>query len=73
MDLHYSTFEYLKPTDIQMEKMAECREEFKKFVMKIDNLLAPGSDKDYVIRQIRNAAMWANVTITRYDDGTPRP
>jgi hypothetical protein len=33
--------------------------------------LPPEPDKTYVLRQLRDRAMWANVAITRQPDGTP--
>lgn len=70
--MHNSTFEYLKPTDAQIEDMAEVRKAFAELVNIIDGYLPLGQDKDYTLRLIRTAGMWANVSITRQDDGTPR-
>jgi hypothetical protein len=70
--LHSSTFEYLKPTDHQMEVMAEVRKEFANLALSIDELLPAGPDKTYLLRQLRTCAMWANVCITRGPDGSPR-
>lgn len=67
-----TTFEYLKPTDAQLETMQKMREAFAKIAREVDDVIRPGADKDYVIRLIRDAAMWANVAITREADGTPR-
>lgn len=72
MPLHESTFEYLKPTDEQIAQMAEVREAFAGFVTFLDRKLQDGPDKTYVIRKLRECAMWANVSITREADGTPR-
>jgi hypothetical protein len=70
--LHPTTFEYLKPTDTQMDKMAHMRRLFSTFVSALDNELPDGADKAYIIRLIRDAAMWTNITLTRTADGTPR-
>lgn len=70
--LHASTFEYLKPTDSQMETMAAARFIFKEFTEKLDLLLVDGPDKTYLMRQLRDCAMWANIGITRNPDGSPR-
>jgi hypothetical protein len=70
--MHPTTFEYLKPTDEQLERMAVMRAAFTKFVNEVDYLLPNGADKTYVIRKLRECAMWANVSITRDSDGTPR-
>lgn len=72
MALHASTFEYLKPTDDQLETMATSRAMFKEFVEKLDALLPEGPDKTYMLRKLRDCAMWANICITRTADGTPR-
>jgi hypothetical protein len=70
--LHSSTFEYLKPTDDQINTMGAVREAFRVFVDTIDNWLPSGPDKTYVLRQLRDCAMWANICITRQPDGSPR-
>jgi hypothetical protein len=70
--LHPSTFEYLKPTDAQIEEMAHVRAKFAQFVTDIDAALPAGPDKTFVLRSLRDAAMWANVCLTRGADGSPR-
>lgn len=70
--MHSSVFEYLKPTDDQMQVMANVRAEFKMFAESLDHALPDGPDKTYVMRTLRTAAMWANVAITRQPDGAPR-
>ncbi len=70
--MHASTFEYLKPTDQQLETMASARDEFRKLTASLDVLLPDGPDKTYVMRKLRECAMWANVAITREADGSPR-
>lgn len=70
--MHTTTFEYLKPTDEQIERMSVVRAKFAAFVIDLDYLLPNGADKTYVLRHIRESAMWANVSITREADGTPR-
>lgn len=70
--LHESTFEYLKPTDKQIESMATARKCFGALADYIEVALPNGADKTYVLRLIRTAAMWANVSITRHADGEPR-
>ncbi|HEY2530291.1 MAG TPA: hypothetical protein VGJ20_20535 [Xanthobacteraceae bacterium] len=72
MTLHHSTFDYLKPTERQIFQMQELREAFPKFADLIQRALPDGPDKTHVIRLIRTAAMWANVAITREQDGSPR-
>jgi hypothetical protein len=70
--LHETTFEYLKPTAEQIERMAIVREAARVYCMMLEYHLPDGPDKDYVIRTHRANAMWANVAITRHADGTPR-
>ena len=70
--MHPSTYEYLKPTDEQMEKMARVRAAAKAYNDVLDAELPDGPDKAFVIRAHRSNAMWANVSITRHSDGTPR-
>lgn len=70
--MHSSTYEYLKPTDAQMEAMAELRRAAASYGRILEMLLPDGPDKTFVIRAHRSNAMWANVAITRLPDGTPR-
>ena len=72
MALHPSAFEYLKPNEAQISRMAAVRGEFAEFVHRLDVQLPDGPDKTYVIRKLRECAMWANVCITREADATPR-
>jgi hypothetical protein len=70
--VHDSTFQYLKPSEQQVADMNTVRGAFAEVA---DVVLAkvPGSaDRTYLLRKIRECAMWANVAITRTDDGTPR-
>lgn len=70
--MHPSTYEYLKPTDEQITQMAKVRHAAKAYNDVLDRVLPDGPDKTFVIRAHRSNAMWANVTITRLPDGTPR-
>jgi hypothetical protein len=72
MQLHPSTFEYLMPTEAQKAQMQRCRNAFSMFVSLIDQELPNGPDKTFVLRQLRDTAMWCNVAITRHADGAPR-
>lgn len=72
MPLHPSTYEYLKPTNEQMETMTKVRAAAKAYNDILDDLLPDGPDKTFVIRAHRSNAMWANVAITRHADGSPR-
>lgn len=70
--MHSSTFEYLKPTDAQVETMAKMRSACKAFAETMDLLLPDGPDKTYALRKHREVAMWTNIAITRHADGAPR-
>lgn len=70
--LHETTFEYLKPTEDQLLTMIELRGLFSLFLEDLDPLLPAGPDKTYVLRQLRDCAMWANIAVTRNPDGSPR-
>lgn len=72
MSMHPSTFDYLKPTDDQLERMARVRAAAKAYNDVLDKELPDGPDKTFIIRAHRSNAMWVNVTITRLPDGTPR-
>ena len=70
--MHASTYEFLKPTDFQIEQMAKLRAAAKAYNDVLNAVLPDGSDKTFIIRSHRTTAMWANVAITRLPDGTPR-
>lgn len=70
--LHALTFKYLNPTDNQKLTMAEARTAFANLCTHLDQLLPAGPDKTYVLLQLRDCAMWANIAITRNPDGSPR-
>lgn len=58
MSFHPSTFEYLKPTDDQIERMKVVREAAAEYAMILDRVLPDGSDKTYILRAHRSNAMW---------------
>ncbi len=70
--LHESTFGYLKPTDMQLAQMTTLRQAAAAYAVVVDEALPYGPDKLEILRLIRTAAMWANVAVTRQEDGTPR-
>jgi hypothetical protein len=70
--MHPSTYEFLKPTDQQIEQMARVRAAAKAYSEVLEADLPEGPDKTFVIRAHRSNVMWANVAITRLPDGTPR-
>ncbi len=72
MTLHQSTFAHLQPTDEQIALMEQMRQYSAVYAAALDRLLPDGPDKDFIIRNHRTNAMWANVAITREVDGTPR-
>jgi len=72
MSLHSSTYEYLKPTDEQVDRMSTIRAAAKVYSDVLDGLLPDGPDKTFILRAHRSNAMWANVAITRQADGSPR-
>jgi hypothetical protein len=70
--MHSSTYEYLKPTEKQLEEMAAVRAAAKAYSDVLEQVLPEGPDKTFIIRAHRSNAMWANVSITRLPDGSPR-
>ena len=70
--MHSSTFEYVKPTDDQLETMGRVRKAAAEFAEVINAELPDGPDKTYILRHLRTTAMWCNVAITRQPDGSPR-
>jgi hypothetical protein len=71
-ELHDDTFEYLRPTIEQINRIATVRGAFKIMARELGRLLPDGPDKTYTLRHLRECAMWANVSITREADGSPR-
>jgi hypothetical protein len=72
MTLDESTFEYLKPTEEQFERMAILRKASKDYADLLDYHLPDGPDKTYILRAHRQNAMWVNVAVTREANGKPR-
>jgi hypothetical protein len=72
MALHESTFGYLKPTDKQMSTMQTCRAAALDYARVLELNLPDGPDKTFVLRSLRDVAMWCNIAITRHPDGSPR-
>lgn len=67
-----STFQYLKPTDDQMTLMARARNAATEYAFQLDAIVPEGPDKTYLIRKLREVAMWVNIALTRQPDGSPR-
>lgn len=72
MTLHDSTFQYHKPTELQVAKMDALRAAAAAYAEELDVTLPDGPDKTYILRGLRGLAMWVNVAITRHADGAPR-
>lgn len=70
--MHVSTFEYLKPTDAQLSAMGDARAAAHGYARAIEALVPDGPDKTYILRKLREVAMWVNAAITRQADGSPR-
>jgi hypothetical protein len=70
--LDKTTFEYLKPTDMQVASMSMVRNAGHDYARIIDQTVPDGPDKTYLLRKLREVAMWANIAITRNPDGSPR-
>lgn len=70
--MHQSTFEYLKPTDEQTKTMHVCRSAVWDCSCVLEQFVPDGPDKTYLLRKLREVAMWANIAITRNPDGSPR-
>ena len=72
MTLHDSTFGFLAPTSAQKQQMDHARVCAKRYADELESLLPDGADKTYVLRKLREVAMWANVALTREPNGAPR-
>jgi hypothetical protein len=72
MTLDPSTFEYLAPTKKQVLDMADARAAADTYAKVLEVLVPDGPDKSYILRKLREVAMWANVAITRHANGAPR-
>lgn len=71
MPLHDSTFGFLSPTEEQKAQMGKLREAAKVYADAVAQHCPEGPDKTYVLRKVRECAMWTNVACTRAADGTP--
>jgi hypothetical protein len=72
MTIHSKAFEYLRPTDDQMEHMTTMRSAAANYVAYVEVHVPDGPDRTYLLRKFREVAMWVNVAITRDADGKPR-
>jgi hypothetical protein len=72
MSLHPETFNYIQPTKTQMIDMVSAREAARDYAGTIHIVVPDGPDKTFILRRLREVAMWVNVAITRNADGSPR-
>lgn len=72
MPLHETTFGYLQPTETEFAAMSELRAAAKAYADTIERFVYEGPDKTYLLRKFREVAMWANISVTRNPDGSPR-
>jgi hypothetical protein len=70
--MNVAMFEFLKPSDAQINDMDVCRKAAHQYAEVIEDMVPEGPDKTYLLRKLREVAMWVNVAITRHADGTPR-
>lgn len=52
--------------------MDKARSHAHYYAKYLDSVLPEGSDKTFILRCVRETAMWVNVALTRLPDGTPR-
>lgn len=72
MSLHATTFHYIKPNENQMLTMNKARMVSEQYALALEQLVPDGPDKTYLLRKVREVAMWVNVAITREANGAPR-
>lgn len=72
MTLHETTFNYLKPTDAQVETMDDFRKAFAELAEHIETDVPESRYRSLCITRLEEAAMWVNKAITRHGDGKPR-
>lgn len=72
MPLHESTFEYLKPTDEQIERMTILRRASDVYARAVDDFMPTGPDKTYALRKVREIATLVVGACTRKADGSLR-
>jgi hypothetical protein len=70
--MYSAAFEYIEPTSEQLEKVDRIRSASKGYCQVLEEVIPEGPDKTYLIRKLREIAMWANVAITRQPDGSSR-
>lgn len=69
---HPLMFESVLPSEEQTQQMNRVRSAFTHLVTQIETHIPEGPDRTFIIRQLRDSAMWCNVAIIRNPDGSPR-
>ena len=72
MALDPQAFDQVKLTDQQTRVISILRDAVKTYAAVLDAYLPDNPDKTYLLRKLREVAMWANVCITKHSDGAPR-
>jgi len=72
LGLHHLTFANLNPTDQQRLGMEKLREAYEAVSGAVLNVVPSGPDRTYVLRQLRDCALWSSLAIMRHPDGSPR-
>lgn len=70
--MHHLTFEYVKASEAQLAAMSRVRQAFAACAGVVLAEVPDGPDRTFVLRQLRDCSMWANVAVTRHPDGSPR-
>ena len=70
--LHHLTFDHLDPTEAQKKSMAALREAARVYAAAIEANVPSGADATYILRKLREVAMWVEVSVMRNPDGGPR-
>jgi hypothetical protein len=72
MSLYPTTFGMIEVTSGTLEVLDYLNEQATKYAATLDQALDDGPDKDYILRHLRETAMWVSVALYREADGTPR-
>ena len=69
---HPHVFTSVLPSEAQKARMDTMSTAFLGLLSYIHQHVPEGPDRTYVIRKVRETAMWCNVAIMRNPDGSPR-
>lgn len=72
MTLHPETFDYRAPTPEQVTRMEGLRRAAANYAFALQDNLPDNADRTYLLRKLREVAIWANICVTRHSDGAPR-